>query len=280
MIYVVIPVFNRLLYTDRCISSLLKQQSELKIFIVDDGSTDGTYDFIRTKYPEVFIIKGSGYLFWTGAVRKGIDYILANESTEKDYIALVNNDVVIKDANILNSLVSYCEATERRAICSPLTLSVNQPDISVTSGVIMDSWFLNKTSKIFDKRSLSSVSIDSPIEVDFLTGRLLLHPIEIFSGIGNYDCLNFPHYGGDDEFTIRAKRAGYQTVVLPYLHVYLTDDKLISQQGILFRLFNKRSSINLRDKFIFSIKVVPFLAFPSYLFIAVVKSIIASILRK
>ena len=44
MINVIIPVKNRIKYTVECITSLKKQDcaSKLKIFIVDDGSTDNT----------------------------------------------------------------------------------------------------------------------------------------------------------------------------------------------------------------------------------------------
>ena len=280
MIHIIIPVFNRLTFTIRCIDSLLTLETEIRIYLVDDGSTDGTFEYISDCYPDVIIVSGTGSLFWTGAVRKGIEYVLEGSYDKDDFIALINNDVVIKDTNILNSLISHCEFAGRRAICAPLTLSVNQPCTTITTGVAVDSWLLNKTSKFYHKKSLCSLSTETPINVDFLTGRLLIHPIEIFSAIGNYDSFNFPHYGGDDEFSIRAKRAGFHILVIPNLYVYLIDEKKGIQQSIFTKLFNKRSSINLRDKIMFSLKVVPLYAVVSYLLISIFKSVVVAFLRK
>ena len=49
MIHLIIPVYNRLNYTKNCLSSIHKQINfnELNIIIVDDGSTDGTNDYIK-----------------------------------------------------------------------------------------------------------------------------------------------------------------------------------------------------------------------------------------
>ena len=49
MIHVVIPVFNRLELTKKCIASIKKQKNceKIKIIVVDDGSTDGTSKFLK-----------------------------------------------------------------------------------------------------------------------------------------------------------------------------------------------------------------------------------------
>ena len=53
-ISVVIPTFNRLIYLERAIKSVLNQTIKVnEIIIVDDGSNDGTSEFIHSKYPEL-----------------------------------------------------------------------------------------------------------------------------------------------------------------------------------------------------------------------------------
>jgi hypothetical protein len=41
----------------------------IEVFLVDDGSTDGTADAVREVWPEATIIQGDGNLFWCGGMR-------------------------------------------------------------------------------------------------------------------------------------------------------------------------------------------------------------------
>lgn len=53
-ISVVIPTFNRLIYLERAIKSVLNQTISVnEIIIVDDGSDDGTSEFIHSNYPNL-----------------------------------------------------------------------------------------------------------------------------------------------------------------------------------------------------------------------------------
>ena len=53
-ISVVIPTFNRLIYLERAIKSVLNQTTSVnEIIIVDDGSDDGTSEFIHSNYPNL-----------------------------------------------------------------------------------------------------------------------------------------------------------------------------------------------------------------------------------
>jgi glycosyltransferase involved in cell wall biosynthesis len=53
-ISVVIPTFNRLIYLERAIKSVLNQTISVnEIIIVDDGSDDGTSEFIHFNYPNL-----------------------------------------------------------------------------------------------------------------------------------------------------------------------------------------------------------------------------------
>ena len=112
------------------------------------------------------------------------------------------------------------------------------------------------------------------VEVDLLTGRCLLHPIEVFNEIGNYNSDLLPHYGGDDEFTARAKLNGYRLYILPSAIVYLNQGPVSKVRGNIFHaLFGIRSSVNLVNKWRLSRSIVPLYAFPTYYLIAILKSI-------
>ena len=107
MIHVIIPVHNRIKYTLSCIESLKKQNifDKLNIIVVDDGSTDGTSSYIKRHYPEITLLKGSGNLFWGGAVNFGISYA-CKIGKKNDWILLVNNDVEFVSNSISDAVSS------------------------------------------------------------------------------------------------------------------------------------------------------------------------------
>jgi len=93
----VIPVYNRRETTLRALRSLRRIRtdgSEVKIFIVDDGSVDGTSEAISREFPEVQLIAGDGTLHYAGGTNLGI---LAALEWNPDYIVTMNDDAVFHE---------------------------------------------------------------------------------------------------------------------------------------------------------------------------------------
>ena len=70
-ISVLITCHNRKKKTLHILNCLKKQKInkniKIIIYLVDDGSTDGTANSVKKLYPEIILIKGNGNLFWGGA---------------------------------------------------------------------------------------------------------------------------------------------------------------------------------------------------------------------
>ena len=136
---------------------------------------------------------------------------------------------------------------------------------------------MNVTEHVFQGKKIKNLPNENFVEVDIFTGRCLLHPIEIFKKIGNYDHITFPHYGGDDEFSLRAKKNGYINLLSLKSIVYLNNKKknikIVNFKNFSNFFFNKKSSSNIIDKFNFTLKVVPFYAKITFFLISVLKSI-------
>ena len=276
MIHVVIPVHNRVKFTLSCIESLKKQNiiKSLNIIVVDDGSNDNTRISIESAYPEITILSGNGKLFWGGAVNFGIKYVLKIKK-KKDWVLLVNNDVEFSP-NSISELLNECENKNRKAIIGSLTLNFNDKCTVVKSGTIVKNWFFNVTKHIYNNNNINEIHLKNE-EVDFITGRCLLHPIEIFEKIGNYDSKNFLHYGADDEFSMRAKKFGYKILLCVSSLVYLKSNDDIglkeNKKSLFKTFFSIRSSSNIINKFKLTLKVVPFYAKLSFFIVAVLKSL-------
>jgi GT2 family glycosyltransferase len=276
MIYVLIPVFNRLKLTKSCIESIKKHEKDidLSIILVDDGSTDGTSEWVQTYYPEITILQGTGSLFWGGAIHYGVEYIL-KICNPNDYVLLVNNDVILTE-NTIRELVNFSEEKNRQVVVGSLALDPSNKEKVIKSGTVVKSWFFNRTSHIFMGQKIENVYGEESKEVDFLTGRCLLHPVEVFLIAGNYDSYSFRHYGGDDEFSMRVKKFGIKTYICTSAIVYMqkTSSKNL---GFFATFFSIQSSSNIINKLKLSLRVAPPLAVVSFFLIGVIKSLLMAI---
>jgi GT2 family glycosyltransferase len=278
MINIIIPVHNRLEYTLACINSLKKQDCirEINIFIVDDGSTDETRKTIKKKFSGINILEGDGSLFWGGSINFGIKNVL-KICNKGDWILLINNDIEL-ESDAISNLVRISESKNRKVISGSLSVNFNDKQTIIKSGTIVKSWFLNLTSHIYEGLKLKDIRKNSYIKVDFLTGRCLLHPVEIFAKVGNYDSKRFQHYGADDEFSMRVKKFGYSTLVCLSSVVYLKENpKIFLKKNIIERFFDNflsiKSSSNIINKFKLTIKVVPTYAKITFFLIGILKSL-------
>ena len=233
--------------------------------MVDDGSSDSTTEKVSNLYPETTILPGKGDLFWTGAVSFGINHVLSI-CLESDWILLVNNDVQLKNDTI-EKLVTFAINRKGKVLVNAISVNSINRDVIIKSGTKVKSWALNITQHVLQGESISKISSYEPIEVDLLTARCLLHPVEIFQAIGNYNAGLLPHYGGDDEFTARANKNGYKACLLPTAVVYLDEDEPTSVKlNIIQQLFGIRSNLNLINRWKFAREIVPIYALPSYYF--------------
>jgi len=87
---VVIPNWNGLRFLAVCLDALREQTlADIEIILVDNASTDGSQDFVQTKYPEVRLIELEQNRGFTGACNVGMD------AAKGAYIALLNNDTEV-----------------------------------------------------------------------------------------------------------------------------------------------------------------------------------------
>ncbi len=235
-IFVLTAVHNDLGDTKRLLESLFGQSFlEYEVFIVDDGSTDGTSKFIRKNYPQVNIIKGGGDLWWTASLNLGLKHIL-RKAKNTDYVWIINNDCYF-DKGLFQVLINYKNKTTGNK--------------DIIASVVLDS----KTKKVID----AGVVINwndmkfRPNGTDALSTRGTLFPVGVFKEVGLFDAKHFPHYFSDYEFTIRAKRYGYKLSVCGNCKIYNRSErtgigeipKKLRVNDIFNLLFSKKSKINL-----------------------------------
>lgn len=84
---VIIPNYNGAGYLGPCLDSLMRQsEKSFSVIVVDNGSTDGSRELIREKYPWAELLCLEENTGFCGAVNRGI------QAAEEPYVILLNND--------------------------------------------------------------------------------------------------------------------------------------------------------------------------------------------
>lgn len=264
MIFILIPVFNRKALTVSCIESLRKQTyKNFTVIIIDDGSSDGTGELLAKDFPEVIVIKGDGNLWWAGATNAGLDYVFSKKTIgESDFILTLNNDLEVP-VNYLENLVNAA-AIHKNAIIGSISVDINNPEHMDFCGIRWNEF----TAKYFSKAKEYNYSYslyqrtETFTESDMLPGRGTLIPVSVFRQIGKFDSKTFPQYASDEDFSLRAKRNGWNLLLSPSIivksHIEATG---INSKEIRFSInylrqlfFSIRSPLNLKIRYRWAIK--------------------------
>lgn len=261
---VIIPIHNGVKYTLECLDSLRRiDYSNFEVIVVDDGSTDGSFQSISSNYPDVKVLVGDGHLWWTGAVNMGIRDALQRDP---EYILLLNNDNVVERSSF-NELVK-CALENPRSIVGSKVCFLNNPAKIRHAGGAID-W---STGRLVDLHhgDLDVGQFRGIEQVDWLGGMGVLVPSQAFAEVGFFDDENFPQYMGDIDYWLRASKAGYRILVNPMSVVWDNPEhsrtralgRRLSPRYIFKSLFSIGSHVNIRVQYKFFRKHCPSKDFP------------------
>ncbi|MGY3089335.1 GT2 family glycosyltransferase [Hymenobacter sp. UYAg731] len=257
MLYVVIPVFNRLPYTRACLVSLRQQtRADFRVIVVDDGSTDGTADALATEFPEMEVVTGDGNLYWTAGVNAGIRRALALGATR---VLTMNNDVLALP-DFIQQMLAYADQ-HPTAVLGALELDAATGE-PVYGGERLD-WSTNTRHDLLTE--LAPAERHGLHPVTYLPGRGLLIPLAVIEAIGLFDEKRLPHYLADFDYTSVARRHGFPVFCNYDARLSTYPDESGQEQtrrqrtlrGYLQHLFGIRGGGNLRNFTHFSLKNCP-----------------------
>lgn len=195
-ILVIVVTYNAMQWIDRCLGGVRSSNLPADIFVVDNGSTDGTRAYIKDHFPEAHLIESSENLMFGRANNLGLRYALDNNY---DYVYLLNQDAWIFP-DTLEKLIEVHKQHPEYGILSPMHLQGN--------GNYFDEHFGSYTlsyescpeviSDLFFKRTKEIYEVDFVCAAHWLITRKCLETVGGFSP-------TFPHYGEDDNYLHRVK---------------------------------------------------------------------------
>ena len=208
-VFIVVLNWNGKEDTLACLESLRSVSYTCsEVLMVDNASSDGTVESVRSKFPSVKVITNQANLRFAGGNNVGIDYAMQNGA---DYVVLLNNDTTV-DPAFLSELVQTAESDSRIGMAGPKIYYYNEPERIWFAGGKVEYW-KGWVSHI-GIREPDNGQYDTPRDVDYLTGCCMLVKREVIERIGKLD-ESFFIYGEDADWSLRAARAGYRLLFVP-----------------------------------------------------------------
>lgn len=200
---ILLTVFNRREKTVACLKNCYQQIDAMKgieaysfsVYLVDDGSTDGTSEAVKELFPQTHVIRSDGNLFWNHGMR------LAWSEAAKDnpdFYLWLNDDTLMKEG----------------ALSCMMETSLFLRDRAIIVGTAEDA-----EGKIsYGGRRLSGKIVTPdlvlPVPCDTFNGNMVLVPYYAYKVLGNLE-ERYSHGFGDYDYGVRAAKAGIVRVVAP-----------------------------------------------------------------
>lgn len=206
---VIIPNFNGIAYLDGVLGSLERQTMvKFEVIVVDNGSTDGSCQYIMENYSWVHIIELSENFGFCKAVNEGI------QLARSPYVLLLNNDVEVKE-DFLEQMVAAMHRHKKAFSCAAKMIQFHDRKLLDDAGNYYCAlgWAFargkGKPVQAFEKEQQIFASC----------AGAAIYRKKLFDKIGYFDEEHFA-YLEDMDVGYRARIYGYQNWYAPKAVVY------------------------------------------------------------
>ena len=203
--------YNGLRWLKICLPSVLRSTyPNLEIYVVDNGSWDGSCEFVQSNYPRVRLVRFAENLGFAKAYNPAIARVKA------EYVILLNNDTVVLNPGWIALLVDQAERDPVIAVvgCKLVTLEDHRVLDSV-GGMGIKYWrgFVD-----IGRYEVDRGQYDRPIIPLSACGAAMLVRRDTFMQVGGFDP-RFYAYLEDVDLCWRLRLLGYGIIYEPSARV-------------------------------------------------------------
>lgn len=246
-----------------CLSSLEKiTYPNVKVYVIDNGSSDNSVTAIRNQFPDYEIIElPENYGFARGN-NAGFELV----KQKADYTIFLNNDTIV-DPNFVEPLINAMESNSTVKQSTPKIFYADNLDYIWFGGGKVSLWA--GWIRHLGIRQKDSMQFSFNRNVDYATGCCVCMRTVDFESIGMFD-ESFLMYGEDVDLSLRFRKQGGQILFVPESKIW---HKVSSSIGTQFSIRKwKRKNIG-------KIKIVTKHVHPAQLPIVMPLAILVSILE-
>ncbi len=193
-------------FLDDCLTSLIHQDHPAtEILLVDNGSSDGSPDYVSSKYPTVRVVRCRHNLGYAGGMNVGI------QNAVGDVVILLNNDIVVPPQWLDRMM---------RAISSDPDIGVAGCKLHFADGRTLQhaGGFLvhpRATPGHFGYGLPDDGSFNTQMDVEYVTGAAMALRRKLLDEIGGLDKDYYPIYYEDVDVCYQARAHGWRVTYIP-----------------------------------------------------------------
>lgn len=230
-VIVLVLSYNGKHLLDEAISSYLKNDYDnFEIVIIDNGSTDGTKEYIGKKYPNVKVLRTEKNLKYSGGFNLGLDYAFNKEKS--DYVLISNNDVKA-DQNVIKELVKVAEQDENYGFVTGKVYYYDNPNVFQTVGKKEDPIKWNGVH--IGNGEVDKGQYDEISERIFADDIFMLVSRNLYEQVGGYDT-EFEFQSEEYDWQARAKNYGFKIIYTPFAKIWHKESATIGKASA-FKLY-------------------------------------------
>jgi GT2 family glycosyltransferase len=196
---VIIVSWNGLQFLEACLTAVAAQRGvSFETLLVDNGSTDGTAEFVRQRYPWVRLIELPENRGFAGGNNAGV------REARGRYVALLNNDT-IAEPEWLRTLLDGVDEAAGFALVTARVVFMHDAEVIDSAGDGMLRW-----GGAFKRRHGGPAALASSSDECFgVCGAACLMPKRVFDELNGFDEDFFVSHE-DVDLSYRARLLGYR----------------------------------------------------------------------
>jgi GT2 family glycosyltransferase/2-polyprenyl-3-methyl-5-hydroxy-6-metoxy-1,4-benzoquinol methylase len=242
---IIICVHNALEDVERCLLSITKHTTEpYNLILVDDGSDEPTRKYLveyTEKVKNSMLIRNENARGYTRAANQ------AMQKSKSNILVLLNSDTIV-GPDWLDGLYSVMETDEKIGVVGPLSNTASWQSIpKLTEN---GDWAMNPLPDGLSVDEMSYLirkyAAGLELYVPLLNGFCLMIRREVINQIGYFNEELFGDgYGEEDDFNLRAQKAGWKLAIADDVYIFHAQSKSYSTERR--RQLAQRAGIKLRE---------------------------------
>ena len=185
LVSIVIPTHNRKEKLTRLIRSILESdypKDKLEIIVVDDGSTDGTYEYIKKQFPQVRVIRNEEEKLLAESRNIGV------RASHGKYIFIIDDDNIV-DKNTIRELVEFMKKNPEVGVVGPIMYFLSDPKRIWCAGVKRNYW--TTITELIGFNTRDNGQFREPYESEDFPNAFMVRR-EVFEKVSLFDSKLFP----------------------------------------------------------------------------------------
>jgi len=203
---IIIPAFNKSIYTFNCIKSILQNQGEIpfEVIVVDDASRDDTREMMEGM---------NGVVYVRSEENKGfvVSCNLGAEKARGNYLVFLNNDTTVTEGWLDALVDTFKQFRDAGLVGAKLVY----PDgrLQEAGGIV----FSDASGMNFGKWDDPDLPEYNYVrQVDYCSGAAMAISKDLFFKVGGLDTRYSPAYYEDTDLAMEVRRLGYKVFYQPF----------------------------------------------------------------